>query len=259
MNTTEDLIRACFRAYEKKDRAAIEALLAPDFTFTSPLDDCIDRARYFERCWPNSAHIGVVHIEKLFTQGNEGFAQYRLEPKGKPAFRNTEFFTTRDGLITHVDVYFGEESDAPTSTEDEIRSTIEGWAEAIRNKDVEGVLKHFADDSVRFYLAPPLQSDEPLRKNLEDWFATFRGKIGYEIRDLAITTAADLAYSHALNHIVGEKTNGEPNADVWFRETLCLRRIDDRWLITHTHESVPFYMDGSLKAAVDLKPSGVPK
>jgi PhnB protein len=196
-----------------------------------------------------------VYIEKLFTKGEEGFVQYRQEPKGKPAFRNTEFFTTHNGLITHVDVYFGNEWDAPTSTEDEIRSVINTWTEAIRNKDIEGVLQHFAEHSVRFYLAPPLQDGQPLRKNLESWFTTFRGKIGYEIRDLTICTAADLAYCYAFNRLIGQKANGEADADVWFRNTLCLRRIEGRWLITHAHESVPFYKDGSFKAAVDLKPS----
>jgi len=39
-----------------------------------------------------------------------------------------------------------------------------------------------------------------------------------------------------------------------FRETFCLRKINDQWLITHLHQSVPFYMDGSFKAAIDLKP-----
>jgi ketosteroid isomerase-like protein len=42
--------------------------------------------------------------------------------------------------------------------------------------------------------------------------------------------------------------------DMWLRETLCFRKIDGKWKITHEHESVPFYMDGSFKAAVDLKP-----
>jgi len=106
---------------------------------------------------------------------------------------------------------------------------------------------------VRFYLAPPLQASQPLRENLESWFTTFEGNIGYEIRDLRITTATDLAYCHSFNRITGQKVGGE-NADVWFRETLCLRLIHGHWLITHTHESVPFYMDGSFRAAVDLQP-----
>jgi PhnB protein len=48
----------------------------------------------------------------------------------------------------------------------------------------------------------------------------------------------------------GTKTDGE-NVELWLRETLGLRKIDDKWKIAHQHESVPFYMDGSYKAAVD--------
>ena len=49
--------RAELRAFAKKDRAAIEALIADDFHFTSPLDNRIDRRTYFDRCWPNSEGI----------------------------------------------------------------------------------------------------------------------------------------------------------------------------------------------------------
>ena len=38
------------------------------------------------------------------------------------------------------------------------------------------------------------------------------------------------------------------------RVTACHRKINGKWLITHEHVSVPFYMDGSYRAAVDLKP-----
>jgi hypothetical protein len=46
--------RVAYEAYVAKDRTAIESLIAPDFHFTSPLDNRIDRATYFARCWPNS-------------------------------------------------------------------------------------------------------------------------------------------------------------------------------------------------------------
>jgi PhnB protein len=253
-NDTAALVRACFTAYERKDRASIESLLASDFTFSSPIDDNISRERYFERCWPNSEHLDAFEIEKLFVEGDEAFVQYHARPTGGGApFRNTEFFTVRDGLVTHVDVYFGSETGA-AAAEEEIRGVIESLAEAIRKKEVNGVVRHFADDSVRFYLAPPLQETRPASSNLEDWFATWRGDIGYEIRDLQIRTAADIAYAHSFIHVTGVKCNGEPDADVWFRKTLCFRQIDGHWHITHDHESVPFKMDGSFKAAIDLKP-----
>jgi ketosteroid isomerase-like protein len=49
-------------------------------------------------------------------------------------------------------------------------------------------------------------------------------------------------------------TANDAKVDLWFRQTLGLLKIDGAWKIAHEHSSVPFYMDGSFKAAVDLKP-----
>ena len=38
------IARGAYESYVSKNRAAIEALIAPDFHFTSPLDNRIDRA-----------------------------------------------------------------------------------------------------------------------------------------------------------------------------------------------------------------------
>ena len=68
----EKIIRALFAAYMSNDRKAVEHALADDFRFTSPYDDEIDKATYFERCW-----------------------------------RNTEFFGFEGDRIKRIDVYFG--------------------------------------------------------------------------------------------------------------------------------------------------------
>ena len=52
-----EIARSAYEAYVTKDRAAIEKLIAADFHFTSPLDNRIDRATYFARCWPNSEWV----------------------------------------------------------------------------------------------------------------------------------------------------------------------------------------------------------
>ena len=105
--TVSDLVRRYFAAYETKDRQVVDDLLAPDFTFTSPLDDHIDRAAYFAKCWPNSAKIRAIAIEKLFEQGAEVFVRYRSELLDGAEFRNTEFFRFEGDRIVEVDVYFG--------------------------------------------------------------------------------------------------------------------------------------------------------
>jgi uncharacterized protein (TIGR02246 family) len=141
------------------------------------------------------------------------------------------------------------------TAEAQIYALIDAWAQAIRAKDVNGVMSHYVADIVTFDLAPPLQyvGAKALRKNLQEWFATFRGPVGYEMRDLSITASDDVAFCHSRNRISGTRTNGE-ETDVWVRATVCYRKIDGKWLVTHEHASVPFYMDGSYRAAVDLKP-----
>jgi len=106
-----------------------------------------------------------------------------------------------------------------------------------------------------FDLAPPLQHGgrRTIRDNLKGWFATFSGPVGSELRDLKIETGGDVAFAHGFNRIHGKRTDGSETS-VWIRLTLGFRKIGGAWKVTHEHTSVPFYMDGSFKAAVDLTP-----
>ena len=47
---------------------------------------------------------------------------------------------------------------------------------------------------------------------------------------------------------------GGHEVELWYRQTLSFRKVDGAWKIAHEHSSVPFYMDGSFGAAIDLKP-----
>ena len=71
------------------------------------------------------------------------------------------------------------------------------------------------------------------------------------MRDLKIEADERIAFAHALHHLTG--TRGRP-VTLWMRSTLCFRREADGWKIAHAHTSVPFHMDGSFRAAVDLEP-----
>jgi ketosteroid isomerase-like protein len=105
--SVSDLVREYFSAYRSGDRQAVEGLLSEDFAFTSPVDDHIDKATYFERCWPNSQSIEGHDIEKLFERENEVFVRYLLHKADGKRYRNTEFFTFEGDKIKSVEVYFG--------------------------------------------------------------------------------------------------------------------------------------------------------
>jgi hypothetical protein len=70
------IARASYEAYAAKDRGAIEALIADDFHFTSPLDNRIDRETYFARCWPNSATIAGFDFIYMAAVGDRAFVTY---------------------------------------------------------------------------------------------------------------------------------------------------------------------------------------
>jgi ketosteroid isomerase-like protein len=142
--------------------------------------------------------------------------------------------------------------DSKTSDEARIRTLIEQRAKALHARNAEGVIACRTADYRQFSLAPPLAHSSDAN-NLNAWFATWQGPIGSEARDLQIVVSGDAAFSHGLSRMTGTKTDGE-KVDLWFRETLGFRKVGGAWKIAHEHSSVPFYMDGSFGAAIDLKP-----
>jgi hypothetical protein len=101
------IAQAAYRAYVTKDRAALEALLANDFHFTSPLDNRLDRETYFRRCWPNSKVIEGFDFVHLVTDADRVFVTYEGRNTNGHRFRNTEILIIRGQHIVDVEVYFG--------------------------------------------------------------------------------------------------------------------------------------------------------
>lgn len=101
------IARAVYEAYVAKNRTAIEKLIAADFHFTSPVDNRIDRATYFARCWPNNERIDGFNFINLVVDRDRVFVTYDGHAKNGERFRNTEIVTVRDGRIVEVEVYFG--------------------------------------------------------------------------------------------------------------------------------------------------------
>lgn len=124
--------------------------------------------------------------------------------------------------------------------------------EAHLNHDADAIVDAFVPDALIYDLAPPLGRRGMDRETLAAWLATWDGPIRIDGREVEITIEGDLAFASALNRLRGHQ--GGADRELWFRSTLCLRKTNERWRIVHEHASVPFYMDGSFRAAVDLEP-----
>jgi ketosteroid isomerase-like protein len=101
------LARDAYGAYESGDRSVIEDLLSDDFTFFAPPDPGIDRATYFERCWPNADQIESFEFKRLIESGDEVIVTYESAKTDGKRFRNTEVLTFDGDKICRTEVYFG--------------------------------------------------------------------------------------------------------------------------------------------------------
>jgi PhnB protein len=140
--------------------------------------------------------------------------------------------------------------------ESEIRSVLAEFADALYRKDAAAAIDLLTADAVTFDLAPPLEQGPHAthdRALLEKWFQTWKGPITSQSQGLQIAVGGDVAYAYALQHMTGTKIDNQ-ESDLWFRATACFRREGMRWRIAHMHNSVPFRMDGSNLALVDLSP-----
>jgi ketosteroid isomerase-like protein len=133
--------------------------------------------------------------------------------------------------------------DTRHENEEEVRQRVESLALAIRNKNIEQLMWHYAPDVVVYDLQPPLdvRGSAAYRRNFEKWFASMAGRISYEMLDLRISACDTHAMSHCLSHVTGARAGGG-RADYWVRVTTGWRKIDGQWLVTHEHISMPTMM-----------------
>lgn len=127
---------------------------------------------------------------------------------------------------------------------------------AIARGDSEAATTLLDAGAVLYDLPPPLEYRGSAARDLallDAWFATWQDGVTVELADPTVLVEGDLAVVHGLSRMRGEKKDGE-QVDNWNRRTVVLRRSGGDWRIVHEHASYPMAMDGSGRAATDLKP-----
>ena len=143
---------------------------------------------------------------------------------------------------------------AQSKDEQEIRTLEDRFAAAFSAKDVDAIMKLYVPGNELFVfdLGVPRQHVgwDDYKKDWQDFLATAKGPVHFEIRDLAIVTDGKLAYSHSMQHVTITSQEGTPQ-DYWVRVTDDYRKVNGKWLIAQEHVSVPIDFSGS-KPVPDL-------
>jgi ketosteroid isomerase-like protein len=121
-----------------------------------------------------------------------------------------------------------------------IRSHIQAMTQAIREKDVDTLMTHYAPDVVVSDVTAPLdvQGADAYRKKFERWFGSIRGPMDYEMHDLSISVDHDVGQSFFTSHVRAMRNNGH-KADYWVRVTTEFQKVNGEWLVGHEHISMP--------------------
>lgn len=103
-----DVVLAVLHAYQAQDRDAAERLIGPDYRFTSPQDDHIDRIAYFDRCFPTAARFVSQQVVQLVDlPDDQVLLVYEYTLIDGRTYRNAEIGTVADGQLAETQVYFG--------------------------------------------------------------------------------------------------------------------------------------------------------
>jgi ketosteroid isomerase-like protein len=123
------------------------------------------------------------------------------------------------------------------TTEDaEIRSLIERWAAAVRNRDLEGILRHHAPDILMFDVPPPVRS-QGINAYKDTWdlfFSASLTPVVFDIVEMHVTASAEVGFVAAVMRCHDRK-----DGELIFRLTVGLRKIGHQWIVTHEHHSLP--------------------
>ncbi|MGA2216699.1 MAG: nuclear transport factor 2 family protein [Terracidiphilus sp.] len=145
-------------------------------------------------------------------------------------------------------------SKAGSEDEADILALVASMLRANHDKNAAVFSATFAPDAAVFNLAPPLVHHGINLEEKQAWYDSWTTPVDVEARDLKVSVSGDLAFCHGFLRLTGTKKGAEGGVNFWMRETLCLERQGSEWKIVHEHTSVPFYMDGTLRPAFDLRP-----
>jgi len=127
------------------------------------------------------------------------------------------------------------------TNEEQIRTLIERWAEAVHAGDLGGVLADHSENIVMFDVPPPYEGARGIDAYRDTWPPFFEWQArgaSFEIESLDVEAGDEVAFAYGLLRC-GTAEEFAANPENRLRLTLGLRKRDGRWVVTHEHHSFP--------------------
>ncbi len=132
----------------------------------------------------------------------------------------------------------GSARQAVGSDEAVIRRMLEEWAAAVRDRDIERVVRDRTEDVLLFDVVPPLriQGVSAYRLSWEDQFFPWMGARGsFRLSEIDVHAGERVAFATAIIDCAGHDAGNDVALRV--RLTVGLVKQDGRWRVAHEHHS----------------------
>lgn len=139
-----------------------------------------------------------------------------------------------------------------------VHDVLDNYTTSIYELDAEKLLSSYAED-VHIYDCWGNWEGKGLtawRSNVEEWFKGLHeddALLQVDMQDVVIEEGQDVAFSHCAVSFTGiKRDSGEHMHQMVNRFTFGLKKVNNSWLITHEHSSLPIDL-GTGKGMFDLR------
>jgi ketosteroid isomerase-like protein len=129
---------------------------------------------------------------------------------------------------------------APVSDAAQIRALEARFADSVRAKNLDGIMRVYAPGVRVFDVSPPREYDgiDAYRADWGAFLSGVGGSLTFTLSDLNIETGGDLAYSTSIQSWTWNDPKGASHS-LTARVTDVYRKRGGAWRIVHEHVSVP--------------------
>jgi uncharacterized protein (TIGR02246 family) len=170
-------------------------------------------------------------------------------------------------VVTHEHHSFADTRATQDTAAEEraVRTVYEQWFERTAAKDLAGLMEHIAPDVVSYEHAGPLRyvGREQVREVCRQGLEASPGVVTFDVPDLTVRVADDLAVAWGLDLFRVERSDGEDGetagdaaggpTETWARGTRVFERRGGEWTMVHQHLSFPFAPETG-QARTNLRP-----